>query len=189
MELITIQQKIETKGVNDNMSMNESPCVDAGFFIDDYACAILMRAWHKEEDIWDDEESAELARLCDDPDFFKKAATGELPKEFYSVYDVEEFGKTFNGGTFVYCNCFCGTVATLPEAEAGEYAIDKSFDEDNICYVGLTKEKKWFSAAYESVDDMVQEIKDYFGDIVVKYFPLDFDWAVRICNINGTDYS
>ena len=176
------------------MSMNECTLVDTGFFISDYACAILMRAWHKEEDIfsdwWKDGECIgdKLAELCDDPDFFKKAAAKELPEDFYDVSDVEEFGHSFQNGHFVWSSSFCGSVETIKEALVGTNAISKTFNDAYLCYVGLIREKNWFSGAYESVAEMVSEIKDYFGDIV-QYFPPDFNWEAHICDINGTDFS
>lgn len=77
---------------------------------------------------------------------------------------------------------FTGEANAINNKGISNYDNSINFNDDVIMYGSIKKWSSLFSAAYSSMAELVQELKDSYG----KYLPNDFDYANNIREISGT---
>lgn len=60
-----------------------------------------------------------------------------------------------------------------------------TIDKENFFVVTLKKQPSYFEAAYNSVQDMINEIKSSIGE----FLPEDFNYEERICAVDGASFA
>lgn len=162
------------------MSMKEYPVVErAAFFIDREVAAYVNLAIAEELP----EELQGLSRK----EQVEKALQGE-----YEEYRLDSVAKAYGAleefdVNVCYCYIFTGDAAPLDEDFAK--AADRetvTFDADCISWYPLGREPKFFKAAYNDIDEVVDEVKAAFA--VGPFFPEDFDFKKHFYAINGTEF-
>lgn len=58
------------------------------------------------------------------------------------------------------------------------------YNNDELCYIPLSKYPTLFKRAYNNIEEIVDEFKEKLG----KYLTEDFDYRSNICHICGTYY-
>lgn len=85
------------------------------------------------------------------------------------------------------CECiseFTGEMIRLLDDGSGEWLDTEFYNNDPISFVQVTHYPTLFKKAYNSMDEIINEIKDNIGE----YFPEDFDYRNNIRKIVGTYY-
>lgn len=97
-------------------------------------------------------------------------------------YDSLE--ELWEAGRCQYISEFTGAASCLDDRGECAWTDDWTFDNDQIFYFGLGKQPALCHKAYESVEDIVEELKNDLNDLL----PADFDFRSRLCCIVGTYY-
>lgn len=61
----------------------------------------------------------------------------------------------------------------------------EGFDREHVVIIELDNQPEWHRTAYNSIDEMVQEMKDKFA----KYLPADFPWKERLGHFQYAFYA
>lgn len=187
------------------MSSNYPIVETAAFYIDKVAAAyILLKYMQDIDDTMESEEPlTEGLRALLETGEFERAVEGEislekfkelypeyesleelLPEEFenLSLSDVQEIleGEDVN---VIHVGNFNGTIETYDYFEVRK-PLDISVSDDYIMYLSTKKGASLFKAVYDDLEDVEAEYRQEIG----KWFPDDFEFKSRICNIAGTDY-
>lgn len=166
--------------------------VETGFYFDNIARAYMFRG------IMQEKLSLGLLRTTDickeellvlqmpDDDFNATVEDNRLrkglPSSFFAPYKIYKRAKEHKGLELSFYENFDGSAKTNSAiCDSENSGIDESFSEDNIVYLPLEKKSSLLQAAYTSIDEIIDEIKEKIG----AYFPADFDFASRICDIDG----
>jgi hypothetical protein len=99
-----------------------------------------------------------------DPEFYNDLVTDELDIEYNSE--------------------FTGEATLVKENGAEDWDDSITFNNDILRYVRVDKYPNLFRAAYNSIDDVVEEFKAKLGE----YLPDDFDYKANFRHIVGTYY-
>lgn len=103
-------------------------------------------------------------------------------------YDVdtasfhEEIMKSLNG-TVESVSRFSGYAYRHP-SDGGECVLRQSFEDEPVYYIPLDKGPTLFRPAYETLDEVISEIVGKIEDVL----PLDFDYALNVCSLEGTNF-
>lgn len=99
-----------------------------------------------------------------DPEFYNDLVTDELDIEYNSE--------------------FTGEATLVKENGAEDWDDSITFNNDILRYVRVDKYPNLFRAAYNSIDDVVEEFKAKLGE----HLPDDFDYRANFRHIVGTYY-
>ena len=107
--------------------------------------------------------------------------------EDYTEEDYEDDEFAFNEvlydeGLVEYIGDFTGESIVINDKGENVWGDSESYDCDYIYYVPTNAVSTLFKAAYNSVDEMIEEFKEKIGE----YFPADFDYRKYIRHISGT---
>lgn len=69
-------------------------------------------------------------------------------------------------------------------ANGDDSVLRQSFDDEPVYYIPLEKGPTLFRPAYETLDEVISEIVGKIGDVL----PLDFDYALNVCSLEGTNF-
>lgn len=159
------------------MSMNTYGLHEVALYVDTVLAAFLTRA--------ENLASGQASEFDNDPDFFEKVMTGEMPEPEDYLLSPTDIANLFEDGT--YFSEFDGKVATLNECmELGvENPIEETMDGDGIAIIYLDEEPSLLKQAYSSVDEIVDELREKLADYI-KDIPEEYDLRRNICKIGGT---
>lgn len=79
---------------------------------------------------------------------------------------------------------FTGEACFLQSDGTSDYSVTETFSGDTIYYCEFNNSPMLFDAAYESIDEIVEEMKDNFGE----YLPDDFNYRSYFREIAGSYY-
>ena len=103
-------------------------------------------------------------------------------------YEYDSFGfndNLYEKGIVEYISDFTGEVIDICDDGTDNYFSSSDiYTSDVIYYVPCRNISTLFKAAYNSIDEMIDEFKGEMG----KYFPDDFDYRKYIRHIVGTYY-
>lgn len=115
----------------------------------------------------------------------------DFPAIVKALYEVDdEEAKTYS-----FCDAFDGTdICVFGEGNGTFYAIKEeselneiAYNNFDVCVIPFQKSRKWFTAAYNNIYEMVDEIANHKidGHPLKDLLPDDFDIASHL----GTFYS
>ena len=102
-------------------------------------------------------------------------------------YDEDEFAfneELYGKGIVEYISDFTGESITIDDNGESNWCISESYSSDVIYYAPTKNISTLFKAAYENMDEMIEEFRKRLG----KYLPSDFDYRKYIRHISGTYY-
>ena len=79
---------------------------------------------------------------------------------------------------------FTGEACFLQSDGSSDYSVTETFSGDTIYYCEFNNGPLLFDAAYESIDEIVDEMRDRFGE----YLPDDFNYRTYLREIIGSYY-
>ena len=88
-------------------------------------------------------------------------------------------------GVVEYISEFIGEAICVRDDGTDDYRNSKTYDSDTVYYIPVSKISTLFKAAYNNIDEMIEEFKDRVG----KYLPDDFNYRPYVCHIVGTYYA
>lgn len=113
------------------------------------------------------------AKICDD-------YTDEyFDKNRYDYYDVVKDKLSLQ-----YISEFTGETLSIKDDGTSVWDNTDIYNDDAIYYLNLSKYPTLFKAAYENIDEIINEVKTKIG----KYLPNDFPYRDFIRHIVGTYY-
>lgn len=83
-----------------------------------------------------------------------------------------------------HISSFTGEAIRVLDDGSDDYSESENYNEDEIRYATFYKYSTLFKASYTSMDELVFELSERFGE----YFPPDFNWMSHIKHIVGTYY-
>ena len=102
-------------------------------------------------------------------------------------YDDDEFHfneKLYEAGVVDYIGEFTGEAMEIDNDGKTTWNTGEMYDWDYIYYVPVSRTISLFKAAYNNMDELVDEFKEK----LCKYLPDDFDYRGNIRRIVGTYY-
>lgn len=69
-------------------------------------------------------------------------------------------------------------------ANGEDCVLRQNFDDEPVYYIPLEKGPTLFRPAYETLDEVIAEVTGKIGDVL----PLDFNYALNVCSLEGTDF-
>ena len=167
------------------MSMNTYPLHDHGLLIRGLITAVLVLADEEDPDQLPDE----IIKLMDEGKF-KSAATEEdvmrLPQEYLDddaaqeILDEKDIDNT-------HCSSFEGSASSLFQNAEGQSIAGYNYDDDYIAYIPAEKGPDLFSAAYDSAEELAQELLAKLNGILPDNMRLELkDIMPYVCEISGT---
>lgn len=161
------------------MSMRDYPLMEkAALYIDGVMAAYINLAMAKKAD----DVPPEIEEIIKEGKFYALAKEYKLPHDFSDSFDLDNIG--------CYCSQFEGEITPL-FPELGNFE-DVSLSDDYIRYIPACKQPELFKAAYESPEELLEELKaslkDSLGGIMPD-FPEEFNWWEHIGTIEGTYYA
>ena len=103
------------------------------------------------------------------------------------AYEEDEYGfndELYNNGIVDYISEFTGDVICITDNGTDDWRNADGYLGDWIYYIPVEKMGTLFEAAYNNIDEMVEEFKEKIG----KYLSEDFDYRSNIRHIVGTYY-
>ena len=107
----------------------------------------------------------------------------------YTEEDYEEDECTFkdmlyNAGIVDYISEFTGDAIHITDSGIDDWSNTNGYSADWIYYIPAKRVGTLFEAAYNNIEEMVDEFKEKIGE----YFTEDFNYRECICHIVGTYY-
>ena len=102
----------------------------------------------------------------------------------YDGEDYEDYGyDLYSHEKCEYISEFTGEAYKIDD-NGDIFGASDSYDCESLYYISLWVYPSLFNKAYNSMDDIVAELKERIG----KYLPEDFDYRSKIRHIIGTYY-
>ena len=104
--------------------------------------------------------------------------------EDYSEGEEDDWGYVLSDeGICDYISEFIGEAQSLEDDGTFTWGDNyTNYNCDTIYYISLSHYPTLFKKAYESMDEVIDELKSKLGE----YLSEDFDYRSRICHISGT---
>lgn len=102
-------------------------------------------------------------------------------------YKEDPFGfayELYEKGLVEYIGSFTGESIIINDNGENLWGNGEYYNDDVIYYVPTKNISTLFKAAYNNIDEMIEEFKGK----LCKYLPVDFDYRNHIRNISGTYY-
>ena len=102
-------------------------------------------------------------------------------------YKDDPFGfneAIYNEGIVEFISSFTGESIIINDNGENLWGNGEYYNDDVIYYVPTKNISTLFKAAYNNIDEMIEEFKGKLG----KYLPAEFDYRKHIRNISGTYY-
>lgn len=102
-------------------------------------------------------------------------------------YKDDPFGfayELYEKGLVEYIGSFTGESIVINDNGENLWGNGEYYNDDVIYYVPTKNISTLFKAAYNNIDEMIEEFKGKLG----KYLPAEFDYRKYIRNISGTYY-
>ena len=102
-------------------------------------------------------------------------------------YKDDPFGFNeviYNEGIVEFISSFTGESIIINDNGENLWGNGEYYNDDVIYYVPTKNISTLFKAAYNNIDEMIEEFKGKLG----KYLPAEFDYRKHIRNISGTYY-
>ncbi len=97
--------------------------------------------------------------------------------------DVWSFHEElYDNGIVEYISSFTGESTEIKDDGSCNWGVSEYYNDDVIYFVPTSKISTLFKAAYENMDEMIEEFKKKIGE----YLPADFDYRKYIRHISGT---
>ena len=98
--------------------------------------------------------------------------------------DDDEYGDAlYEDGICEYIGDFTGEAIYMEDDGTEDWRRNgESYSGDRVYYVNVSKYPSLFKAAYNNMDELIEEFKSKVGD----YLPEDFDYRAHIRHIVGT---
>lgn len=108
----------------------------------------------------------------------------------YTEEDYEEDSgyyadQLYEMGIIEYISEFTGESTEIGDDGNNLWSSGEQYDCDSIYYVSLLNYSTLFKAAYKSMDELVNELKERIGE----YLPEDFDYRSNVRHIVGSYYA
>lgn len=145
------------------------PIASVGFLLTGYSLAAINNG---------------IAYGCDDmdPDFANQAEHGELAAWLYDTAPIEAYLREQGIDGLQCISGVDGSAETFDNVLCGEDGLEVTFDDDLVVWLPMQQEAAWVGKApYDATDDMVEEFRGIFGEVLPKNFPI----AKYICKISG----
>ena len=107
--------------------------------------------------------------------------------EDYTEEDYDEDPWAFDdelycAGIVDYISEFSGEAIYINDNGIDDWRMTTPYNDDRIYYIPVSRIGTLFEAAYNNIEEMIDEFKSKIG----KYFTDDFDYRKHICHIVGT---
>lgn len=102
-------------------------------------------------------------------------------------YDNDEFyfnESLYDAGIIDYIGEFTGEAMEIDDDGKNEWNTGETYNWDTIYYVPISHMSTLFKAAYNNMNELVNEFKEK----LCEYLPYDFDYRGNIRRIVGTYY-
>lgn len=165
------------------MSMMTYPLREVGaFLVDELVAAYVLQ---KDYEKTGEHFSETVKEALENGTFYQMAENNAFSLETndFDCFDPTEAFEVLNDviDDINHMSEFVGSATTLVP-ERAKRPLDISYSNDCIAYIPASRMPELFSAAYESLDELIDEFKEKIG----AYLPDNFDWAGHICTIDGT---
>lgn len=100
----------------------------------------------------------------------------------YDTFSFDEDVALKMKGNAIYLSHFTGDAMLAAEGLSG---IRRHFDDEAFYHIPLSRELTLFSAAYSSIEEVINEIKEKTDGLL----PEDFDYRHNICHFVGSTFS
>ena len=100
-------------------------------------------------------------------------------------YEEDEFGfneQLYDEGIVEYIGDFTGESIAINDKGESCWSVSESYCGDMIWFAPTKNISTLFKAAYENMDEMIEEFRKRLGE----YLPADFDYRKYIRHISGT---
>lgn len=100
-------------------------------------------------------------------------------------HDPWEFDfDLYERGVVEYISEFSGEAIYVTDDGKDDYGNSKTYSSDMIYYIPVSKMSTLFKAAYNNIEEIIEEFKNNIGE----YLPNDFNYRPYVCHIVGTYY-
>lgn len=150
----------------------------AGLYIDEYAAAYVRLS----VDRANDEVPPEIEDIIESGDFDGRARQSDLPYGYADIFEARECLPD----DACCLSGLDGRVQTLfPEKAKTPFDFEFEADGcDDVLYVPAKREPDWFTPAYGSPNELLDELKVSASAAGIE-FPDDFDWWAHVVRIDA----
>ena len=120
------------------------------------------------------------------PDEIMKIIASKVCDDLEDIEEFEYGDVLYEEGICEYIGDFRGEAGLINDDGLDDWMSNgEMYNGEQIYYIPISSRPTLFKAAYENIDELIEEFKSNVGE----YLPKDFNYREYIRHIVGTDFS